>query len=137
MAAIKTLKNDASVIEFIDAKTDGQKRIDCHALLKIFQDSTAEEPAMWGDSIIGYGSYHYKSERSSQEGDWPLTGFSPRKQNITIYIHSGFDAYTDQLAKLGIFKTSVSCLYIKKLADIDTTVLAEMIADSANRMRIV
>lgn len=137
MAAIKTLRNNASVTEFINTIADQQKRADCLALLNLFQDCTGEEPAMWGDSIVGYGSYHYKSERSSQEGDWPLTGFSPRKQSITLYIMPGFDTYANLLAKLGKCKTSVSCLYIRKLADIDIDVLADIITDSVIRMRSV
>lgn len=135
MAELKTQKNDANVIQFIDSIEDESKRADCYSLLEIFKKATGEEPAMWGTSIVGYGSYHYKSERSAQEGDWPLTGFSPRKQSLTIYIMPGFDNYKAELAKLGKYKTSVSCLYIKKLADVDTEVLRSIIHDSAKRMR--
>jgi hypothetical protein len=91
---------------------------------------------MWGTSMIGYGSYHYKSDRSKQEGDWPLTGFSPRKQQISIYIMPGFAQYQHLLQKLGKYKiSSGSCLYIKHLSDIDTKVLEILIADSVKNMR--
>ena len=135
MAELKTQKNDASVTEFIESVEDESKRSDCYALLEIFKQATSEEPAMWGKSIIGFGSYHYKSERSTQEGDWPLTGFSPRKQSLTIYIMPGFDTYKTELSKLGKYKTSVSCLYIKRLSDVDTAVLKSILKDSAQKMR--
>lgn len=130
MAELKTRPNDASVREFIDSIDDETKRADSHTLLKLFTKVTGEEPKMWGSSIVGFGTYHYKSERSSQEGDWMLTGFSPRKQNLTIYIMNGFDTYADILGKLGKHKTSVGCLYIKKLSDIDQSLLEELIRDS-------
>ena len=135
MAELKTLKNDASVLDFINALDDETKKQDCLELLKIFEQCTSEKASMWGTSIIGFGSYHYKSERSSQEGDWPLTGFSPRKQNLTIYIMPGFNKYQKELSSLGKHKTSVSCLYIKKLADIDLEVLKSIITDATKEMR--
>lgn len=135
MAELKTKKNNASVIDFINSVTDETKKQDSLNLLKIFEKCTNEKPIMWGDSIIGFGSYHYKSVRSSQEGDWPLTGFSPRKQNLTIYIMPGFDAYNNELSKLGKHKTSVSCLYIKKLDDIDITMLQKIIKLSFEEMK--
>ncbi len=135
MAAIKTHKNDLSVLEFIHSLDDDAKKQDSLALLKIFEECTGEKPALWGTSIIGYGSYHYKSQRSSQEGDWPLTGFSPRKQSLTIYITPGFDAYQKELEKLGKHKTSVGCLYIKRLSDIDIDILKYLIKDSAERTK--
>ena len=135
MAELKTQKNDASVKDFINSQTDDVKKQDSLVLLKLFEDTTNEEAKMWGSSIIGFGSYHYKSERSSQEGDWPLVGFSPRKQNLTIYIMNGFDSYKKELAKLGKHKTSVGCIYINKLADVDLDVLKTIIADSAKVMR--
>jgi hypothetical protein len=133
MAELKTQKNDSSVLDFINSAEDEGKKKDSLELLKIFEECTGEKPAMWGGSIIGYGSYHYKSERSSQEGDWPLTGFSPRKQNLTIYISTGFDAYAAELEKLGKHKTSKGCLYIKRLSDVDVNVLKFLIKDSAKR----
>ncbi len=130
MAELKTLKNDASVEDFINSIPDNTKRADCKELLKVFAEITGEKPAMWGTAIVGYGMYHYKSERSSQEGDWPLTGFSPRKQSLTLYMMPGFNNLTQELEKLGKHKTSVSCLYIKKLADIDIKVLKKIIKKS-------
>lgn len=136
MAELKTKKTKASVREFIDAIEDSQKRDDARALLKIFKDVTKKQPVMWGSSIIGFGQYHYKSERSSQEGDWPLTGFSPRKQNISIYIMPGFSKYQSLLKKLGKYKVSGgSCLYIKRLEDVDVRVLKELILDSVRVMQ--
>jgi hypothetical protein len=92
-------------------------------------------PKLWGKSIVGYGQYHYKSERSSQEGDWPLVAFSPRKASMTIYIMPGFDGYDDLLGKLGKHKTSVSCIYVNKLSDIDTDVLENIIKQSLADMK--
>lgn len=135
MAELKTQKNDASVLDFINSVQDEIKKQDCLRLLEIFKECTGEQPAMWGSSIIGFGQYHYKSERSTQEGDWPLTGFSPRKANLTIYIMPGFDKYQDQLAKLGKHKTSVSCLYIKKLADVKEAVLKQIIISAYESMK--
>ncbi len=135
MAELKTQKNSASVLDFINSVEDVVKRQDSLNLLEIFKQCTGDEPAMWGTSIVGYGSYHYKSERSSQEGDWPMIGFSPRKQNLTIYIMPGFDRFKDELAKLGKHKTSVSCLYIKKLADVDEKTLKKIITDAYQSMK--
>lgn len=135
MAEIKTQKNKTSVLDFINSVEDVVKRQDSLNLLEIFKQCTGDEPAMWGTSIVGYGSYHYKSERSSQEGDWPMIGFSPRKQNLTIYIMPGFDRFKDELAKLGKHKTSVSCLYIKKLADVDEKTLKKIITDAYQSMK--
>jgi hypothetical protein len=135
MAELKTQKNDASVIDFINSVKDETKKQDSLKLLKLFEEVTGEKATMWGTSIIGFGSYHYKSERSSQEGDWPLTGFSPRKQNLTIYIMPGFDKYKNELSKIGKHTSSVSCLYIKKLSDIDETILKKLIKDSTEQMR--
>lgn len=136
MAELKTKKNKASVTEFIAKVTDEQKRKDSEELSKIFESVTKEKPTMWGTSIIGFGSYHYKSERSKQEGDWPLTGFSPRKQNISIYIMSGVQKYPDLLEKLGKHKTSKgSCLYIKLLSDIDIPTLKKLIKKSVSDMK--
>src|SRR5687768_15466867 len=123
MSTLKTTLNDASVTDFINTVPDEIKRQDSFVLLELFSKVTGEQPKMWGSSIIGFGQYHYKSERSKQEGDWMLTGFSPRKQNLTLYIMPGFGAYKDLLRKLGKHKTSVGCLYINKLADIDPAVL--------------
>lgn len=128
MAKIKTLKNDSSVEDFINSVDNEQKRADAFKLLEIFQEVTKEPPVMWGTSIIGFGEYHYKSEKSSQEGDWPLIGFSPRKQNLTIYIMAGFTELKDELRALGKNKTSASCLYINKLSDVDIKILKNIIS---------
>ncbi len=136
MSTIKTTLNDASVTSFIQAVDDETKRADGLKLLEMFSRITGEEPKMWGTSIIGFGQYHYKSERSRQEGDWMLTGFSPRKGNLSIYIMPGFNGYTDLLGKLGKHKiSSGSCLYINKLADIDLGVLETLVERSYKDMK--
>jgi hypothetical protein len=136
MGEIKTKVTKGSVKDFIAAVSDKVKRADAKALLKIFKEATGLSPKLWGTSIIGYGQYHYKSERSTQEGDWPLTGFSPRKANISIYIMPGFKEYGDITAKLGKHTTSGgSCLYVKRLSDIDTKVLTKLIKRSVQEMK--
>ena len=120
---------------FIMAVPDEAKRHDSLALLELFERVTGEPPKMWGTSIVGFGQYHYTSDRSSQQGDWPLTGFAPRKQNLTLYIMPGFDAYTDLLAGLGKYKTSKGCLYINKLSDVDMAVLEKLIYQSYTAMK--
>jgi hypothetical protein len=128
MGELKTQENDASVTDFIDAVPEETKRRDSYVLLELFRRVTGQEPRMWGTSIIGFGKYHYKSERSNQEGDWPLAAFSPRKQNLTLYFMSGFDTFlAEDLAKLGKHKTSKACLYINKLVDVDIAVLEEVV----------
>lgn len=136
MAELKTQKTNASVPAFLETIEDEQKRKDSQELVKIFQEVTKEKSVMWGTAIIGFGQYHYKSERSKQEGDWPLTGFSPRKQNLTIYIMSGFGDQKKLLEKIGKHKISGgSCLYIKRLSDIDTEILKKLIKASYNYMK--
>jgi hypothetical protein len=135
MAELKTKKTKQSVAQFIAGLKDPQKKDDSQALLKLMREASGEKPALWGTAIVGFGSYHYKSSRSSQEGDWPLTGFSPRKQNLTVYIMPGFGKYRVLLKKLGKHKTSVGCIYINKLADIDTRVLKKIVADSVRVMK--
>jgi hypothetical protein len=128
MAAIKTKQTDAVVSDFINsfANTD-QKKKDGFELLKLMQDFTGYEPKMWGPSIIGFGQYHYKSERSKQEGDWPLVGFSPRKAAISLYVYSGCSGQDDLLKELGKFKMGKGCIYVTKLVDIDQEVLKKLI----------
>lgn len=128
MAELKTKVNDANVEDFISGIEDAVKRADSKVLLDMYTKITGEQPKMWGPSIIGFGQYHYKSERSSQEGDWMITGFSPRKQNLTLYFMPGFDGLGDLLKKLGKHKISKGCLYINKLADVDMKVLEKTIA---------
>ena len=133
-AELKTKVNEASVEKFLNAVTDEQTRTDCYEILKLMKQVTKEEPKMWGASIVGFGSYHYKGA-SGREGDWMLTGFSPRKQNLTLYLMHGFDAHADLLKKLGKHKTSMGCLYIKKLDDVDKKVLKELVTASVKRMK--
>lgn len=135
MSSIKTQVNDASVEDFLHSVTDKRRREDSLKILEVFKKATGLTPKMWGGSIVGYGQYHYKSERSAQEGDWPLTGFSPRKQALTIYIMPGFDEHAQLLEKIGKHTTSVSCLYVKKLADIDLEILEELIRKSVVQMK--
>lgn len=129
MAELKTQKNRANVLAFINAVADPVQKQDALTLLKMMKKVTGEKPVMWGESIVGFGEYHYKSERSTQEGDWPLTAFSPRKQNLTVYIMHGFKGHEALLKKLGKHKISGgSCLYIKRLSDIDLPTLKKIIA---------
>lgn len=135
MAELKTKVTKASATAFLKGISDINKKKDCLQLLKIFEDATGEKAKMWGESIVGFGSYHYESTRSKQKGDWPLTGFSPRKQNITIYIMPGFKLYPEIMNKLGKYKTSVSCLYIRKLGDINIKLLSSLIKKSVAEMK--
>jgi hypothetical protein len=134
MTELKTKVNDASVTQFLKTVEDEGTRKDCLALLKLMTEITKEKPKMWGDSIVGFGSYHYKGA-SGREGDWMLTGFSPRKQNLTIYIIAGFDKHAALLKKLGKHTTSRGCLYIKKLQDVDQKLLKELVTDSVKTMK--
>ena len=131
---IKTQVNDASVTKFIDSVTDEGKRNDAFEILKLMKQVTKAEPKMWGTSIIGFGSYHYKGA-GGREGDWMLTGFSPRKQALTLYLNHGFEAHADLLKKLGKYTTGMGCLYIKKLDDVDRKVLKELVQASVKRMK--
>lgn len=133
-AELKTKQTEASVDDFLNAIPDEQTRKDCFEIAKIMKQATRSEPKMWGTSIVGFGSYHYKGA-SGREGDWMLTGFSPRKQNLTLYIMAGFDRYEALLKKLGKFSTGKSCLYIKKLADVDKKVLKELVTESVKVMK--
>jgi hypothetical protein len=130
----KTQQTDDSVADFIAAVPDAQKREDSQTLVKLMSEITGEEAKLWGPSIIGFGSVHYKYE-SGREGDMGVTGFSPRKNALTIYLVDGFDKYTSLLGKLGRFKTSKVCLYVKKLADINMDVLKELITKSVDATR--
>ncbi len=134
MAELKTKKTSASVTAFVASVENEQRRSDAQQLLRIFKEVTGLNPAMWGPTIIGYGVYHYKSDRSTQEGDWPRVGFSPRKANLTLYLVPGFANYADLLKKLGKHKKSVGCLYINKLSDIDIPTLKKMIKESLSEM---
>jgi hypothetical protein len=135
MAELKTKQTEADVHEFINsfANTE-QKRKDSFGILKLMQDVTGYEPKMWGTSIIGFGSYHYKSERSTQEGDWFLIGFSPRKTAISLYVYTGCAGQDRLLNDLGKIKMGKACIYIKKLSDINTEVLAELMRTSIEHL---
>ncbi len=131
---LKTKVNDANVEKFLNSVDDEAKRNDAFEILKLMKQVTKEEPKMWGASIVGFGSYHYKGA-GGREGDWMLTGFSPRKQALTVYLMHGFDEHADLLKKLGKYKTGKGCLYIKKLDDVDRKVLKELVQASVKRMK--
>ncbi len=134
MAENKTKPTKLSVAAFIDALTDQTKRADAKALAKLMQSVTDEKPKMWGPSIIGFGSHHYKYD-SGREGDMPLAGFSPRKAATVLYIGAGFSDAEALLAKLGKHTTGKGCLYIKKLADVDQNVLETLVVKSVAARR--
>ncbi|MBN9293647.1 MAG: DUF1801 domain-containing protein [Flavobacteriia bacterium] len=128
MAEPKTKQTEENVIDFVNSFADTeQKKQDSFELIKLFQDFTGYEPEVWGPSIIGFGVYHYKSERSRQEGDWPLIGFSPRKAAISLYVYSDAPGQQDLLKELGKFKMGKGCIYVKKLSDINQDALKKMV----------
>lgn len=134
MAELKTKETKESALDFVKSLEDEIVKKDCLQLIKIFKEATGEKPRMWGTAIIGFGKYHYKSERSKQEGDWLISGFSPRKQNLTLYIMLGLKE-KDLLNNLGKHKTSVGCLYIKKLSDVDLNLLKQLIQKNHLEMK--
>ena len=134
MSDLKTRPTDNDVEAFLNSVENDTKRQDSFQILDLMRKVTGEEPRMWGDSIVGFGSYHYKYA-SGREADWFLAGFSPRKQNLTLYIMSGFDQYDELLGKLGKHKTGKSCLYINKLEDVNEDVLRDLVAQSVDHMR--
>ena len=136
MSELKTRKNDASVLDFLKAVQHEKRRRDSLRMLEIMKEVTGEEAVMWGPSIVGFGSYHYVY-KSGREGDWMLTGFSPRKQALTLYIMSGFDRFDELMEKLGTFTTGKSCLYAKNLEDIDESVLRELIQASIEHVTTI
>ena len=134
MSELKTQKNDASVEEFLNSVENERRREDGFKILELMTEVTGEEAAMWGSSIVGFGEYSYKYA-SGREGEWMLVGFSPRKQNLTLYIMSGFDEYDDLLSKLGKHRTGKSCLYINKLEDVDMKTLEKLVRKSVLHMK--
>ncbi len=134
MAELKTKRNKQSVTTFIDSVEHDGRRRDAKAVLKLMKDITGEKAEMWGDAIVGFGTYHYVYD-SGREGDWFLTGFSPRKTNLSLYIMAGFSRYDSLLKKLGKHKTGKSCLYINKLEDVDMDVLRVLIEQSVASVR--
>jgi hypothetical protein len=131
LAQIKTKETDSSVEDFINAIEDEQKRKDSHTLVKLMQKATKEKPKMWGSAIIGFGNKRYKSPATGREVDWFKIGFSPRKANLSLYLVGDIKSHSSSLKKLGKHKTSVGCLYINKLEDVDMKVLEEMIHTTA------
>lgn len=131
---LKTKVNKSSVEGFLSSVKDKQKREDSFKILEMMKKITKEEPKMWGPSIVGFGKYHYKYA-SGHEGDMCMIGFSPRKQSLTLYIMVGSDRFKSLMKKLGKYKTSVACLYIKKLEDVDQKVLTELISESVKWMK--
>ncbi len=130
MAELKTKEDETPVKKFIASVPDEQKRKDALAIVEMMKEATKLEPKMWGASIIGFGSFHYKYA-SGHEGDTCLMGFSPRKQNISLYLPGGHAAYSNELKQLGKHKTGKGCLYINKLADVDTNVLRNIFKKGA------
>jgi hypothetical protein len=134
MAELKTQPTKSSVKGFLDAIPDAARRKDCRAIARIMRKATGKTPKMWGANIVGFGIYHYKYA-TGREGDWFLAGFSPRAQNLTLYIMAGFSRYDALLEKLGKFKTGKSCLYIKRLDDVDVDVLTDLVERSVEHVQ--
>ena len=132
MAELKTKATSSSVGAFLDSA--GERRPDCERLVEMMSSATGAAPVMWSQGIVGFGAYHYRYE-SGREGDWFLTGFSPRKKDLTLYIMAGFGRYDELMSRLGKYRTGKSCLYIKRLADIDTSVLEELVTASVAHMK--
>ena len=137
MAAIKTTKNDASVEAFLQKIKNEDERKDSEAIVKMMKQVSKQEPVMWGTSIIGVGMYQYKSPATGRGGDWFMIGFSPRKQGLTLYLMPGIGHYKEEASKLGKYKASGSCIHIKKLADVDTKVLKELISTAYKNMKAI
>jgi hypothetical protein len=133
MADLKNAPTNASVEAFLSAIADDTRRQECLTVMNIMRKATKAPPKMWGPSIVGFGSYHYKYE-SGREGAWFLTGYSPRKRELTLYILAGFKRYEALMRKLGKYRTGKSCLYIKTLADIDVDVLEQLIQESVSHV---
>ncbi len=134
MAENKTQRNAGDVMEYLQSVDNKRRREDSLAVLQIMGEVTGEPAEMWGTSIVGFGSYHYKYD-SGREGDFMLTGFAPRKQSLTLYIMGGFERHAELMGKLGKHRTGKSCLYINKLTDVDLEVLRELISESVAHMR--
>lgn len=134
MAELKTKRSEASVDAFLKGVADETRRRDCETLLGLMKKVTRAEPKMWGPSIVGFGSYRYKY-KTGREGDWFLAGFSPRSQDLTLYVMAGNDRFPELLAKLGKHKTGKSCLYVKRLADVDLAVLEKLLVASVRQVK--
>jgi hypothetical protein len=134
MSENKTQPTDQNVLDFLNSVEHDTRRQDAFTLLEMMKEVTGEEAVLWGSSIVGFGSYHYRYE-SGREGDMPLVGFSPRKRSMTLYIMPGFDDYDGLLDDLGKHRTGKACLYINKLADVDEEVLRDLIKRSYEHMK--
>jgi hypothetical protein len=134
MAELKTKPTNASVEKFFNQVADETRREDCRQVARIMEEITAEKPKMWGPSIVGFGKYHYKYA-SGHEGDWPIAAFSPRKQDLTLYLMPGFEQHRELMEKLGKHSTGKSCLYIKRLSDVHVPTLKKLIRESVKQMR--
>lgn len=133
-AKLKTTKTEASVKKFLDKISDAKRRGDCYAILEMMKKAAKAEPKMWGTSIVGFGNYHYKYE-SGREGDWFPLGFSPRKQNLTLYLVGGLNPHEKLMKKLGKYSTGKGCLYINDLNDVDITILQKMLNDTIANLK--
>ena len=136
MAELKTKETKASVDAFLAKVADPARRADCKVVADLMRDVTKEEPKMWGPSIVGFGRYVYRNS-SGKDNEWPVIGFSPRKTDLTLYIMRGFEQWPELMAKLGKFKTGKSCLYIRKLEDVDLKVLRRLCSESVKSMESV
>ena len=134
MAEIKTRPTKVSVKDFLNQIPDKERRDDCFAIAKIMEEITGDKPKMWGPSIVGFGTYHYKYA-SGREGDWPVAAFSPRKRDLTLYIMMGFEKHSDLMKQLGKHSTAKSCLYIKRLSDIHVPTLKKLIKSSVKDLK--
>jgi hypothetical protein len=134
MAKNKTKATGISVTEFMKSIEDPQKRADAKQVATIMRRTTGKRAKMWGSNIVGFGTYHYKYD-SGREGDFMITGFSPRKQALTVYVMPGFSKFAPLMKKLGKYKTGKSCLYIRRLSDVDEKVLEKLIDGSVKLMR--
>jgi hypothetical protein len=135
VAELKTRPTGDDVVAHLQGIEDDQRRADCFALLEMMKRATGAEPVLWGNGIIGFGDYHYRSPRTGREGDWFETGFASRKANIAVYVMPRLDAYDEILGRLGKYKTGVGCVYIKRLADADANVLEELVKTAVGELR--
>jgi len=134
MAETKTKPTNESVESFLNKISDEERRKDCFQVAKIMEEITGEKPKMWGPSIVGFGSYHYKYD-SGREGDWLVTGFSPRKKDLTLYMMMGFEKHPELMEKLGKHSAAKSCLYIKRLSDVHVPTLKKLIKSSVKDLK--
>lgn len=134
MAELKTKPTNESVEDFLNRIPEAERRADCFAIAKMMQEITGEKPKMWGPSIVGFGSYHYKYA-SGREGDWPLAAFSPRKKDLTVYLMMGFEKHTELMEKLGKYSNAKSCLYIKRLSDVHVPTFKKLIKTSMKELK--